>query len=228
MIIEQREPREVFTDPRPEYAYGQVYDAVMEFMEASQTQRPYAGLMLRDLMPPDLVPTMTHPHPDTRALAHRQTDYLAPINQAMHDAWKKDARSVQADTTNLTFSHLAVSHHNALHTDQELEQAGEFGLDRPKMGPLSAVTTVYGSVEYLLSIYPVDPFDSFTHHGLVRCWRDPDNLIRNLSQHRITAGPTDAIVFSNLPPTLHRAQAIVLPRLSIVAFSNLLHKEPLS
>lgn len=222
MIIEQQPPLEYFVNPNQDIAYEQVYDGGARLMTAALTNRPYAAVMFRDYIPASLAIDMQSPDRQISDAARKQTDYLEPLNHAMHDVWAANPPHPTLTPDNLDYHHEVDHNHTVPHTDQLLTTTTKPVV--PLLGPATAIATIFGNVNFSFWVYPVNALNAADHADFDKAIDFPDKLIVKLPRHQITAHQRDLLAFTNLPPTIHMAQSSVA-RLSIVSFSYLSSKE---
>lgn len=223
MIIEQRPPHEVFVSPHPEQAEQQIYQAGSKLMVAASTNRPYAGLILRNGIPKDHAAAMQNPDRAVWEPAIHQTDYLDPLNAAIQDVWAAQPPHTGFTPGNLTFHHEVIQPFTEPHTDQMISTLVK--PEVPLLGPVTAIGTAFGHVNYNLWVYPVNAFDPEQHEDFDIAIHSTDSLLPKLTRHNITAGPGDVLALTNLPPTIHMARSSER-RLSIVCLSQLESNNP--
>jgi hypothetical protein len=170
-----------------------------QLLDKAQTRRPYAGLIVRQaVVKPELTAMQRR---NSEALEY--PSFLNPLERVSQAWWQRQSyRDPSLSLSPLKFIKEITGRHTTPHSDQALVLDADKN-ELPEAGPITALVILRGSVTYSLAVLRKDVFDHRDDHN----FRKPTDKIMPANHYTVTARTGDLVVFTNIPPVIHEADA---------------------
>lgn len=197
-LFQQREAIQTSAFYQGEYNPEHITAFVKYFLRASQSIQPYVGLVIQDALSANEVEAINsqgynHHHP-----SFTNASFIAPIDQAVIEWWQESDLDPAITPSRLSPMRVIQNTGCSSHFDQLLIGKSEC----PKFGPLTVIAGLKGITDYILEVCGLNVFDPEQRIGF-------NDKLTNFKPHQqklATLCEGDVIIFSNTPPTHHRAE----------------------